>query len=347
MQTFLVGGAVRDQLMGREVADRDYVVIGATVEQMLANGFIQVGADFPVFLHPQTNEEYALGRTERKSGTGYHGFLVDTHNVTLPEDLSRRDLTINAMALDEQGTLIDPFGGKADLDGCVLRHVSAAFREDPVRILRVGRFLARYGAGWSVAEQTMALMQDMVAQGEAHHLTAERVWKELSRGLMEPYPLVMVRFYQQLGLFELPCFASYPLRPHAALPLQQATLDAAVLEVRFGVAFAVHEPGAKVPAMMVQVSQALTKLLAESSQERTAADAQSRLHRLERIDALRQQSRAHWTLQALAAFDVDFANAVRKDLELVNAVDVKAVARALPPGPQVGEAIREARLKAL
>jgi tRNA nucleotidyltransferase (CCA-adding enzyme) len=188
MRIYQVGGAVRDRLLGVAHGDRDWVVVGATVEQMLARGFKPVGRDFPVFLHPATHEEYALARTERKSAPGYRGFVVHADPaVTLEEDLARRDLTINAIAEDEHGTLIDPFGGVADLRDGVLRHVSEAFAEDPVRILRLARFAARWPS-FTIAPQTMALCARMVDDGEVDALVAERVWQELSRGLMETRP---------------------------------------------------------------------------------------------------------------------------------------------------------------
>lgn len=199
MQVFLVGGAVRDTLLGLPVKDRDFVVVGSTPDEMLALGFKKVGADFPVFLHPATGEEHALARTERKSGVGYHGFTVHAApDVTLEEDLSRRDLTINAMAMDDAGNIIDPFGGQADLAAKMLRHVGPAFAEDPVRILRVARFAARY-TGFGVAPETMALMRSMVAAGEVDALVAERVWQELSRGLMEKTPSRMLDVLHESG----------------------------------------------------------------------------------------------------------------------------------------------------
>ena len=199
LQAYVVGGAVRDRLLGVEVNDRDWVVVGATPEQMRQAGFRQVGADFPVFLHPQTHEEYALARTERKSAPGYRGFVVHADpSVTLEQDLSRRDLTINAMAMREDGTLVDPFGGAADLRAGVLRHVSEAFVEDPVRILRVARFAARY-AEFRVAPQTLALMRSMVEAGEVDALVAERVWQELARGLMEATPSRMFELLRECG----------------------------------------------------------------------------------------------------------------------------------------------------
>jgi tRNA nucleotidyltransferase (CCA-adding enzyme) len=197
MKVYLVGGAVRDKLLGLPVQDRDYVVVGATPEEMTALGFKPVGADFPVFLHPETKEEYALARTERKSGHGYKGFTIySAPDVTLEEDLKRRDLTINAMAEDEQGNLIDPFGGAEDLRHGVLRHVSPAFAEDPLRILRVARFAARYGKwGFHVAHSTNKLMRQMVESGELDHLVPERVWQEFERALGEARPS---RFFEVL-----------------------------------------------------------------------------------------------------------------------------------------------------
>lgn len=199
MQTFMVGGAVRDRLLGLTVKDRDWVVVGATPDEMIARGFRPVGKDFPVFLHPDTHEEYALARTERKTGHGYKGFAFDAApDVTLEDDLLRRDLTINAIACDDDGRLIDPHGGAADLEQRVFRHVSAAFGEDPVRILRVARFAARF-ADFGVAPETLALMRKMVEQGEVDHLVAERVWQELARGLMESSPSRMISTLRACG----------------------------------------------------------------------------------------------------------------------------------------------------
>ena len=217
MQIYLVGGAVRDALLGLPVQDRDWVVVGSTPEELTALGYLPVGKDFPVFLHPDTKEEYALARTERKTARGYHGFEVHAApNVTLEEDLARRDLTINSIAAhvrkqvvsstfssDFEGfeALIDPFNGQADLKAKVLRHVTAAFREDPVRILRVARFAARF-ADFSVAPETMQLMRAMVEDGEANALVAERVWQELARGLMEKKPSRMFEVLRSCGALE-------------------------------------------------------------------------------------------------------------------------------------------------
>jgi tRNA nucleotidyltransferase (CCA-adding enzyme) len=198
VKIYRVGGSVRDELLGLPIKDRDYVVVGATVEDMLTRGFRPVGKEFPVFLHPDTQEEYALARTERKTGRGYKGFTVHASpEVTLEQDLERRDLTINAIARAEDGTLIDPFGGASDLRRGILRHVSAAFVEDPVRILRVARFAARFR--FEIAPQTLRLMRDMVAAGEADHLVPERIWQELARGLMENRPSRMFEVLRACG----------------------------------------------------------------------------------------------------------------------------------------------------
>lgn len=187
MQVFLVGGAVRDKLLGRAVKDLDYVVVGSTPEKMLAAGFKQVGAEFPVFLHPKTGDEYALARRERKSGVGYHGFVCEFDpSVTLEEDLERRDLTVNAMAMDDDGNVVDPFGGQADLQARVLRPVSEAFREDPVRVLRLARFMARFGAPWRQSGPATTMAFDMLDAGEFRHLTRERVLQEVVKALSEP-----------------------------------------------------------------------------------------------------------------------------------------------------------------
>ena len=213
MGVFVVGGAVRDALMGQRVNDRDWVVVGSTPEAMTAQGFVPVGKDFPVFLHPQTREEYALARTERKTARGYKGFAVQAApDVTLEEDLARRDLTVNAMAVPEAlahqapttwtGQIVDPYGGQRDLQSKVLRHVTEAFAEDPVRILRLARFAARF-ADFSVAGDTMALMRQMVEDGEVDHLVPERVWQELAKGLMAPKPSRMFEVLRECGALKV------------------------------------------------------------------------------------------------------------------------------------------------
>lgn len=203
MQIYQVGGAVRDSLLGLPVKDRDYVVVGATPDQMVAAGYRPVGKDFPVFLHPHTQQEYALARTERKTAKGYKGFSVYADpQVTLEEDLARRDFTINAIAQAEDGSLIDPFHGQADIQKKTLRHVTEAFNEDPVRILRAGRFLARF-TDFSVAPETLALMRSMVAAGEVDALVPERVWQEIAKGLMEKQPSRMFEMLRECGALQV------------------------------------------------------------------------------------------------------------------------------------------------
>ena len=260
MQIYMVGGAVRDKLLGRPVNDHDWVVVGATPEQMLALGYLPVGRDFPVFLHPDTREEYALARTERKSGRGYRGFVVQSSpDVTLEEDLARRDLTINAIAVGADPSSatghFDPYGGERDLQDRVLRHVTDSFREDPVRILRVARFAARF-TDFTVAPETMQLMREMVAHGEADHLVAERVWQVLARGLMEERPSRMFDVLRECGalkvvLPEVDRLWGVPQRPeyhpevdtgvHLMMVLDMAARLATTLTVRF--ACLVHDLG--------------------------------------------------------------------------------------------------------
>jgi tRNA nucleotidyltransferase (CCA-adding enzyme) len=261
VKTYVVGGAVRDALLGLPVKDRDYVVVGATPDEMRAQGFLPVGRDFPVFLHPDTHEEYALARTERKTAPGYTGFRFHASpDVTLEQDLLRRDLTINAIAQDTDGTLIDPYGGRADLQARVFRHVSAAFSEDPVRILRVARFAARF-TEFSIANETLSLMQHMVASGEVDALVPERVWQELSRGLMEAKPSRMFMVLREAGALSriLPEIAALDGVPqpaqhhpetnalvHVMTVIDAAAQQSASLAIRF--ATLVHDIGKEMPS---------------------------------------------------------------------------------------------------
>ncbi|MBS1190658.1 MAG: multifunctional addition/repair protein [Rhodocyclaceae bacterium] len=339
METYIVGGAVRDELLGLPVADRDYVVVGATPEAMLARGFRPVGKDFPVFLHPRTNEEYALARTERKTGHGYHGFAFHAApDVTLEEDLARRDLTINAMARAEGGTLVDPFHGQADLAAKVLRHVGPAFVEDPVRILRLARFAARF-TDFSVAPETMALMRRMVESGEADHLVPERVWQEIARGLMEARPSRLFEVLRECGalqrlmpevdrLFGVPQRADFHPEVdsgiHTLLVVDQAARRGYGLPVRF--AALVHDlgkgttPADLLPrhhgheARSVELATALCARLRVPNDARDLALLMARwhgdIHRgrelkpstvvslLEKTDALRRPERFEQLLQA-------------------------------------------------
>lgn len=201
-QVYLVGGAVRDKLLGRECQDRDFVVVGESKQKMLGLGFIPVGDDFPVFLHPASKEEYALARTERKTGKGYRGFSADARqDITIEEDLARRDLTINSMAMDASGKVIDPFNGQKDLINKTLKHTTEAFSEDPVRVLRLARFYARLGPEWKIDDSTKQLMNDMHQDGELDQLVAERVWKETERALMEPFPHLFFETLIDFGIF--------------------------------------------------------------------------------------------------------------------------------------------------
>ena len=343
MQIYMVGGAVRDRLLGLPVHDRDWVVVGATPEQMVAQGFLPVGRDFPVFLHPQTREEYALARTERKSGRGYRGFVVQASpDVTLEEDLARRDLTINSIAecVDPAVArgLFDPYNGQKDLQNRTLRHVTDAFREDPVRILRVARFAARF-TDFSVAPETMALMRDMVDGGEVDALVPERVWQELSRGLMEAQPSRMLTVLRDCGalqrllpevarLWGVPQRAEYHPEVdtgiHLMMVLDMAARLAAPLPVRF--ACLTHDLGkGTTPADVLprhigheERSARLLKGLAERLRVptdcRELADVVARehgnIHRsenlaaaatvrlLERCDAIRKPARFAQVLQA-------------------------------------------------
>lgn len=251
-QFYLVGGAVRDELLGRPITEKDWVVVGATVDYMLEHGFKQVGKDFPVFLHPESNEEYALARTERKKGRGYTGFeVIADLTITLEQDLLRRDLTINAMAKDQNGNIIDPYNGQNDLQQKILRHVSNAFVEDPLRILRVARFYARYyELGFTIAPETMDLMKKMVKEGDVDALTPERIWQELVRALGENHPEKFIEVLYQCGALKILFPEVYALfgipnpeqwHPeidtgiHTLMALQQAAILSPDAKIRFAV----------------------------------------------------------------------------------------------------------------
>ncbi len=350
MKAYVVGGAVRDELLGLPVKDRDYVVVGGTPEEMAALGYKAVGKDFPVFLHPVTHEEYALARTERKSGRGYKGFTVHAApDVTLEEDLRRRDLTINAMAKAADGTLIDPFGGKKDLEAGMLRHVSEAFAEDPVRILRVARFAARFG--FKVAPETLQLMKGMVDSGEADYLVPERVWQEFSRGLAEPHPELMFEVLGRSGLAAKLLGGVKPIREILA----RAARAAATVPVRFAVmAWPHHEAEVAALCERLKAPNEVRELALLACRHRLAlrgaavASAAALLELLKRTDALRRPERFGELLEVarLAALDVD-TRRLRRALEAAAAVDAGAIAAKAPSPADIPRLIDEARERAI
>ena len=336
MKSYVVGGAVRDELLGVPVKDRDWVVVGATPEEMLAKGFKPVGKDFPVFLHPVTKEEYALARTERKSGRGYKGFTVHAApDVTLEDDLRRRDLTINAIAKDENGKLIDPFRGEEDLRQGVLRHVSDAFSEDPVRILRVARFAARFN--FPVHKSTAALMRKMVASGETDYLVPERVWQEFSKGLTEAHPQRMFDVLKSSGLKLLP-EPKYPLQ--GSLPVRFALL-----------AWPLEEKAVEALCKRLRAPNEVRELALLAcgyrEQIKRAKKPDEFFELLKRTDAFRRPDRFADLMQVarLAAPKADLAR-LEKARAAAAAVDAGAVA-AEASGREIGRRVDAARLQAI
>jgi tRNA nucleotidyltransferase (CCA-adding enzyme) len=340
---YAVGGSVRDELLGLPVKDRDYVVVGATPEEMVRLGFKPVGKDFPVFLHPRTHEEYALARTERKSGRGYKGFKVyASPEVTLEQDLKRRDLTINAMAKAEDGTLIDPFGGKKDLEARVLRHVSDAFAEDPVRILRVARFAARFG--FRVADQTMKLMKGMIDSGEADYLVPERVWQEFSRGLAEPHPERMFEVLEQCSFRKkaLPELKAWPKRFSGSIPLRFTLLT-----------WPLGESEVEALCERLRAPNEVRELAVIASRNRDtlrtahSASPHALLELLKRADAFRRPERFVELLEAarLAEPGIDTAR-IERALRAAAAVDAGSIAKSAQ-GAEIPRLIDEARVKAI
>jgi tRNA nucleotidyltransferase (CCA-adding enzyme) len=352
VKIYVVGGAVRDRLLGLTSGDRDYVVVGGSPDEMIAAGYQPVGKDFPVFLHPKTHEEYALARTERKTGQGYHGFsCYAAPDVTLEEDLIRRDLTINAMAEDAAGNVIDPYGGRQDLQDKVLRHVSAAFTEDPVRILRLARFAARFPQ-FSVAPETHTLMQRMVQSGETKHLVAERVWQELSRGLMEQQP---ERMFEVLHT----CGASADLFPE--FPIVRGRLNAAAaanlpLYVRVALWLAESNPEQvaelaerlRLPTDCRDLALLLTRHRSPLMQPE-ALSAEDQLNTLERCDGLRRADRFKQLLTILPLLGAVPAIAQRW-LQIQSAaagVDAGAIALSVRTQEHIATRIRDARIEAI
>jgi tRNA nucleotidyltransferase (CCA-adding enzyme) len=373
VKIYAVGGSVRDELLGLPVSDRDHVVVGGTPEEMVRLGYKPVGKDFPVFLHPETHEEYALARTERKVARGYKGFKIHAApDVTLEQDLERRDLTINAMARDEGGALVDPFGGAADLERGLLRHVSAAFVEDPVRILRVARFAARFG--FAVAPETVALMRAMVAEGETEALVPERVWQEFSRGLMEgdPAPLfavlaeagLLAQLLPELGLaFE----DGLPANDAARIlvrSLECAAAERLALAPRFALLALYAHPPEAVSALAERLRApgdcrdlaVLAQRHAGALLRASSLDAGARLELLERCDALRRPERFDALLALLACAErgrrgwgaVPFPPraALGRAIAAASGVDAGAIA-AQGSKPDVAARVRRARVAAI
>ena len=341
MRVFKVGGCVRDRLLRERgvdapTGDIDWVVTGASPEQMVAAGYLPVGADFPVFLHPKTHEEYALARTERKTAKGYHGFsFYAAPDVTLEEDLKRRDLTINAMAEDENGTLIDPWGGRRDIAEGVLRHVSQAFAEDPVRILRLARFAARFPR-FTVAPETMALCRRMVDNGEADALVPERTWQELRRGLTETDPVRMLDVLEACGLWRR-LFADIAVTAAVREALHRAGLtDPLVLRDRL--------QKLRVEADTISLAELFCRLRPKLASLTTGDDY---VAFLENADVLRRPERFERFLKAAAAADpsLDFAP-LKKAAAAFVATDAGEAARRAQ-GKNVPQAVRTARLAAV
>jgi tRNA nucleotidyltransferase (CCA-adding enzyme) len=355
MKVYLVGGSVRDQLLGVSSQDHDYLVVGSSPQQMLDAGYLPVGKDFPVFLHPGSHDEYALARTERKTAPGYSGFVFHTaSDVTVEQDLARRDLTINAMARAEDGELIDPFGGQRDLADKVLRHVSAAFEEDPVRILRLARFAARM-PGFVVAEETMALMRRMVQAGEVNALVAERVWQELARGLLEAQPERMFQVLQA-------CDALPHLLPELlqAEPIVWQALRRAVerqfnLEQRFAVLLhqITHQAAIRALCERLKVPcdcRDLLEMLARELQLReqwSAPQPEQWVNLMQRCDAWRKPQRFEQFLQAVCAIFPweEQMQRLRLALNAAKAVDAGAIAKNYTNQPRlIASAIFRARV---
>lgn len=360
MKIYEVGGAVRDELLGLTVKDRDYVVVGATPEEMVELGFRPVGKDFPVFLHPETHEEHALARTERKTARGYRGFELHADpEVTLEEDLARRDLTINAIARDEDGELIDPYHGVDDLEAGILRHVSPAFAEDPVRILRVARFAARFG--FDIAPETFELMRAMVTSGEVDALVSERVWQELARGLMEERPSRMLEVLQESGALvkiapEIATLFEDPERFPAALSaLDAASTAGEPLEVRFAALARALDPYAvdtlanrlRLPGAVRELA-VLAARHANSILDAEELTPDAILDVLNAADAWRRPERFEELLRASAAGERGTHAALerlKRARDAAAAVDAGSIAKA--SAKDIKERVNAARLEAI
>ncbi|MEG0881821.1 MAG: multifunctional CCA addition/repair protein [Janthinobacterium sp.] len=358
MKIYTVGGAVRDQLLGLPVKDHDHVVVGATPEDMLRQGFRPVGKDFPVFLHPKTQEEYALARTERKTAPGYRGFVFHTApDVTLEEDLVRRDLTINAIARAEDGTLTDPFGGMQDIQDKIFRHVSDAFGEDPVRILRLARFAARFD-GFTVAPATMALMRRMVDDGEVDALVAERVWQEVAKGLMESHPSRMLTVLRDCGALAR-IMGELAISERLLQVIDHTAAQGHDLPVRFA-ALLLRLPKDAIEQLSerLRVPNECRELAVMAARERDningalALGAEAIVSLCERCDGLRKPQRFAQLLQAVACDGLvagDFPQAVRLQggLDAARGVNAGALAHGCAEPKRIPEVIHAARVAAV
>jgi tRNA nucleotidyltransferase (CCA-adding enzyme) len=354
MEIYIVGGAVRDKRQNRPAKDVDRVVVGATHEQMIALGFVQVGSDFPVYLHPETHEEYALARTERKSGKGYAGFETSTEAVTLEEDLSRRDLTINAMAMHEvTEELFDPFGGDADLQAKVLRHVSPAFAEDPVRVLRVARFMARFGPDWSIAPETLELMHEMVRAGTLDELVGERVWVEIQKGLSEDHPEEMLKVMLSLNLLDRPCFKEYAGAKHANFELlQKAAHEGASVTTLFALAFprqwtVAELKNSRIPKEIRDVNHTLQLARGRGIGRFASLTPAEKVDVLANMDAFRQTERLQKILEVLLFLHRDEVAPVTYAYSAALNIDKAKALAGATDGKEMQKRILDARIEAV
>ncbi len=358
MKIYLVGGAVRDQLLGRPIKERDWVVVGATPQQMLDLGYKQVGKDFPVFLHPETHEEYALARTERKTGRGYTGFTVyAAPDVTLEDDLQRRDLTINAMAQTTDDNIIDPYGGQRDLQQKILKHVSPAFAEDPVRILRVARFAARMG-DFQIHPDTCQLMQQMVNAGEADDLVAERVWQELERALQEPYPQRFFEVLKDCHALEI-LFPEFAKQTEGISALKRAAAMYTDPVIRFGVlCYPLDKDTIQMLCKRYRVpveyrdSAILISQLHTSYQHILLFSADQLLTLLESLDAFRRSERIDQFLLACQAIYPNdpyeqTADRLRIAFESAKSINTSSFIKPELTGPEIRAELRERRIVAI
>ena len=359
MDTYLVGGALRDELLGQPVTDRDWVVVGTTDEEMREAGYLSVGKNFPVYLHPETREEYALARQEKKTGAGHQGFVFETRDVSLEEDLVRRDLTINAIAQDTNGNLIDPVGGRADIEARVLRHISPAFSEDPLRVLRVARFAARFhNLGFRIADETLALMSDITADGELDTLSAERVVEEARKALTSPHPIVFFQvlevcgahatLWPEIDLNVIPepiglQIAASPSLQWAAMMSSQSKDVATELDRRL-----------PLPSLWTQQALDILQLQTQWSDvvSLSSADIVDMLYQL---DSFRQKERLEISSKLLVTINNDLAGArdfhetwmaMMRSTQSISATEVMAKQPTLKGGA-IGSAIRAARIEKL